>query len=233
MKIFVGWPYDADWVETYAIPLIESYGVEVLTGKELQGQVITAGVRDLLADADGAVFFTTRRGQEADGTWATSDWVVDEIKHAQAIGVHRVLEVREAGVEYPNKIQEPRQYIPMDPEARLRAFVELGQTVSRWRGLSFKLKLLPEDFVQAVRARIGAKNYTCAYTVRRQGQIVYGPKPVELVREGFGVFGYAHDLPTHLLAQGDTFIELTVEAGDQWSSPGIQLSTLEVTLEKL
>lgn len=28
MKVFVGWPYEATWIEEYAIPLIESYGVE-------------------------------------------------------------------------------------------------------------------------------------------------------------------------------------------------------------
>jgi hypothetical protein len=27
VKIFVGWPYDAEWVDRYVLPLIETYGI--------------------------------------------------------------------------------------------------------------------------------------------------------------------------------------------------------------
>src|ERR1017187_7463371 len=100
MKMFVGWPYEATWVERYAIPLIESYGVEVATGKALQGELtLTEGVKNAIAACDAMVAFTTRRDPAPSGGapnrkglpkkrsvnsgdgWNTSDWVVDEIKH--------------------------------------------------------------------------------------------------------------------------------------------------------
>lgn len=61
MKVLVGWAYEAGWIEEIAIPLMETYGVEVLTGKELQGQILTDGVKGEIAKAEGAVFFTTRK----------------------------------------------------------------------------------------------------------------------------------------------------------------------------
>ena len=89
MRVFVGWAYEARWIEDYAIPIIKSYGVEVVTGKELEGQVITEGVKELITSSDAFVAITTRRTQDGE-TWKTSDWVVDEIKYAQAKEKNRI-----------------------------------------------------------------------------------------------------------------------------------------------
>src|SRR5262249_16216703 len=100
MRIFVGWPYDADWIDKYALPLIESYGFDVSTGKELQGEKLTEGVKKKIADADATLFFTTRRAKGQNGKWETSAWVVDEIKHANSINKEFVFEFREQDIEY-------------------------------------------------------------------------------------------------------------------------------------
>jgi hypothetical protein len=63
MKVFIGWGYEVAWIEDQALPLVKSYGVEVLTGKELQGQVLKSGVKDKIEKADACIFFTTRRGK--------------------------------------------------------------------------------------------------------------------------------------------------------------------------
>ncbi len=232
MKVFVGWAYEATWIDDYAIPLIESYDVDVITGKELQGAVITDGVKAGIKEADAAVFFTTRRGQDQNGTWKTSDWVVDEIKHANSLEKDPILEIREKGVDYPNKIHDERQYIVAEPGDHSKCLVELGKTISRWRGLSFKLKLMPEEFIKAVRNRIAQKSYDCTYSIRRQGRMVFGPMKAEIIKEGQGLFVYAYDLPADTFP--DAFIEVSVNiGGDLWSSPGIQLSAVDVTLEKL
>jgi hypothetical protein len=132
MKIFVSWPYETKWVEQYAIPLIESYGVEVVTGKALQGEhTLTDGAKNAIAACDALVAFTTRRDPAPSRSAAnreslpkkrsmnsggsnTSDWVVDEIKHAKSL-CKRVFEFREGGVVYPDKINDPAQYTLISP----------------------------------------------------------------------------------------------------------------------
>lgn len=63
MTVFVGWPYEDnnEWIDRYGNPLIQSSGVEVLNGKELQGQVLNDGVKARIEEADAAVFFSMRR----------------------------------------------------------------------------------------------------------------------------------------------------------------------------
>jgi len=75
MRIFVGWPYDADWVEKYALALIESYGFDVMTGKELQGEKITEGVKKrspmrmrLYSSRQGALKIKMASGKLAHGS---------------------------------------------------------------------------------------------------------------------------------------------------------------------
>lgn len=234
MKIFVGWAYEATWIEKYAIPLIESHGVEVLTGKELQGQAITEKVKELLAAADATIFFTTRREDNQDGTWTTSEWVIDEIKHAESIKKTLVLEVRENGVEYPNKINAERQHIKLASDDKIEALVDLAVTVGRWRRLGLKIKLTPDKFVESIKPRVFKKDYSCAYAIRQAGKLAYGPQNAEIVREASDLYIYAIDLPADLMSKPDAFLEVTTTAsGSQWISTGSRLGALEVVMEKL
>lgn len=227
MKIFVGWSYEAQWIEDHAIELIKSYGVEVMTGKELQGQVITAAVKAAIDHADAVVCFTTRRGTGNGGVHGTSDWVIDEIKYAYARNKDKVVEVREDGVQWPNMIHDTRQYIPLNSTDRVPALVELGKTVSRWRGAGVKLKLLPEDFIRDFRPRLQNRSYRCTYSVLRKGQVIWGPTAAEIRMEGMGLFLYANDLPEF----PDAVIEVMVDIGHQWFA-GIPLGSMDVVLQK-
>ncbi len=240
MKIFVGWPYDAEWVDKYVLPLIETYGVTVLTGKELQGIPVSQGVREKIAEADAALFIATRReGPDERGLYRTSEWVVDEIKHANSIKKEVVIEVREDGVDYANKIHEERQYIPLDPGDHIKALVEIGRTIGRWRGLSFKLKLLPTGpanakaaFTDALLRRLSRKDYNCLYRIRQQGSITHRRESVEIVREGQDQFIYTSELPANFFNSPDAYLEVEVNMGGmQWSSPGIRFNAIEVPLE--
>jgi hypothetical protein len=234
MKIFVGWPYDAEWVEKYAIPLIKTYAVTVDTGKEMAGQRIQEGIMQKIQGADAAVFFTTRRGQDPGNAnaWKTSDWVVEEITYAKSLQKELILDMREEGVEYPNKLFEERQHIIMDPNDRLQSLVKLGEAISQWRRLTIRLKLLPDDFIKALRQRFLRNDYTCTYSISRRGNTIYGPKSVKIYLEDKGFFIYAHDLPAEFFNFPDAFIELSIDIGDRWYAYGIPLTSLDVTLEK-
>ena len=231
LKIFVGWPYEVTWVRDRIVPLIETYGADVLTGESLEGQVLTEGVKDAIRRANAAIFFTTRRGNpDAQGNYETSPWVVDEIKYVQAINPRaRVYEIREEAVTWENRIHDVRQHTILPPGDVAAAMLHVAKVVSQWRGLSYKLQLLPEELMRTLRPRLAQKKYACTYALREDGQTVFGPEPVEVVREKDGLYVYLHQLP----ASDRTYVEINVEVGgDQWSCGGIQMGSLDVTLEK-
>jgi hypothetical protein len=242
MKIFVGWPYDAEWVEKYALPLIETYGFSVLTGKELQGKPISEGVKDKLKEADAALFFTSRRGEPNDeGLYATSDWVRQEIAHANSLEKSTILEVRDNDiVDYPNNLHPERQRINVDPGDRIKCLVELGKAITGWRGQSLKLKLLPlqpsdkQFFSDELRLRLRQDNYKCSYRVRQKYDVIHGPKVVRIVREDFDYYIYTDELPASFFNSQDMYLEVDVVMGDnQWSCLGIRPNVLEAPLENL
>jgi hypothetical protein len=236
MNVFVGWPYDAVWVERYAIPLIKTYGINVTTGKEIPGLTLQKGVRQRIKDANAAIFFTTRREQDPNNekVWKTSDWVVAEINYAKGLEKERILDMREEGVEYAEKLFEERQHVIMDPDDRLQSLIDLGEALNQWRSLDIRLRLLPEEFLKALRQRLPQSRYTGEYSIRRLGRRIHGPKKAEIIQEDRGYYVmYAHDLPAAIFAYSDAFIELSVNIGDQWVAYGIPLNSLEVTLEKV
>lgn len=236
MKIFVGWAYEETWIEDYVIPLIESYGIEVVTGKGLEGGKITASVRDRIKEASAGIFFTTRRGEpNAEGSWGTSDWVIDEIKHAASLEKEYIIEVREVGVDYSNKINEDREHIKMDPENRLEGLIALCRTVSRWKSLNVKVKLTPAQFSMSIRPRIQKEeSYECSYKIRRQGRVVHGPVPAKIEIEGSELFVYAYDLSYEWFSLADTFLEISIAmSSDKWVSSNTRLSALEVVMTNL
>jgi len=221
MRIFVGWPYDVTWVREKIVPLIESYGVEVLTGEEVFGEKLNEAVKKRILAADATIFVAARRSQTNDG-WATSDWVVSEIHYAKAWEKKHILEIRERGVEYPDKLDDTRQYVIIEPGAVADAMLACGKAVGSWKGLTFKLKLGPEDFVKDLRTQRSSK---CTYKLRQDGTVI-DEGTAEIVREGQGLFVYLRDLRT----VANTYLELSVE---RWSSTGVQLSALEVEMERI
>jgi hypothetical protein len=242
MKLFVGWPYDAVWVEEYVIPLIKTYGITVLTGKELEGRPISEGVIEKMKGADAALFFLTRRGDPDNmGLYRTSDWVVDEIKHANSIQINIIIEVKEDGViDYPNKIHPERQHMILNPADRMKFMVELGEIMGKWRGHSLKLKLSPggisndkQFFEDELKKRLRDRKYECMYQVRQQGTVIHGPKGVEIVREDHGFFYiYTDELPDSFFNTPDMYLEVVVTMGDEhWACSGMRPNVLVATLD--
>jgi hypothetical protein len=240
MKVFVGWPYDATWVDTFIIPLMksyETYGFEVVTGKELQGQGLTGGVKKLINDSDATLFFTTRRDQPANGSWKTSAWVVDEIKHALSLNKELVFEFREQNVEYDNKIHEERQYFMFAPGEVSQCLVELGKVLNRWRGMNFRVRLTPkktdsEKFMDEIKKRLKWDKYTCRLQIRQGGTVIYGPKNTTMFKEGDSIVLYTGELPAYTLAPG-AVLEVDLEMGDTWSASLESFTTLQIELDKL
>jgi hypothetical protein len=256
MKVFVGWPYEAEWVERYAIPLIESYGVEVATGKALQGErTLTDGVKNTIAACDALIAFTTRRDPTPSGNAAkrrsllkkrsvnsgggsnTSDWVVDEIKHAKSLN-KRVFEFREYGVVYPDKINDPAQYTLISTGELPQALINLAKVISSRAVQRVHLRLMPEGFVSKVTERLRLRKYECRYIIKLRGEVLYPPldrpspiDPVEICSDGVGgLCIFVNDLPKEYFSYPDAQIEVEVTMGDELWWAARLLNSLEINL---
>jgi hypothetical protein len=244
MKIFVGWPYEAKWVERYAIPLIESYGVEVRTGKELQGErTLTEGVKKAIAACDALVAFTMRRDPASTvgsgGGANTSDWVIDEIRHAKFLQ-KPVFEFREDGVVYPDKINDPSQYTLISTGKKLpQALIDLAKVISSRAVHSVNLRIMPEGFVRKVKKRLLHQQYACSYIIKVKGEVLYPPldrpspvDPVKICKDGVGgLCIFVNDLPRAYFSYTDAQIVVEVTMGGESWSATRPLNSLEINLE--
>ncbi len=249
MKVFVGWPYEAEWVEEYVIPLLGTYGIEVLTGKELEGREIQPAVLEKMTGIDAALFFLTRRGRAISaGQYKTSDWVVNEMSHAHSMKLNTIIEIKEEGVvDYVNKLFAERQRITVDPTDRMRLLIRLAKIFNRWRGQRIKVKLVPsiapsvpvdmqhklmDGFRSDLLYRLMQKDrYECTYSIRRQNEIQHGPKNVEVFSEGDDFYIYTDELSNDFLSQSDLHLTVDLRMGDHvWYCRGVRLNVLEVSL---
>ena len=101
MKIFVGYGYNErdKWVEDLVFTLMRAFDAEPISGKEIPGQKLDEGIKELIRKSDAVMGFVTRRGDKgAGGFYSTSRWVTDELSIANAMNVSFV-EVREDGVD--------------------------------------------------------------------------------------------------------------------------------------
>jgi len=224
MKVFIAYAFSDKWVPDLMIPLIESLGFTVETGRELAGQQIDEGVKGKIQDCDGLVAFFTM----TDLGHKPSDWVIQEDTYADSLGM-RVLEVREKGVDFKGGLAGNRQHILMDALDRLPASVELCKALSEWRsGLDIEIRLRTQEFVDAVRPRLSGKRYRCMYVLRhRDGREIARMSNAEILPRTGGLFVYARNVAK------ESFIEFRIELGDEvWTSPGREVQTIDVDLEK-
>lgn len=237
MQVFVGWPYRPEyaWIEDYAVPLIQSYGVNVEHGKQLQGEKLGPEIQGKILRSDAVIIFMLPVEHEGGGPPRTSHWMVQELEYARAHDVKRIWVVRGEGVEVADEMYEKRQYRDLKRGEEMAFLVELGQTVSEWRGLTFRLKLLPPDFVELASQQLNRRDgYSCTYCLRQQGRQLGEPQAAELSPEGDELYVYARDLPLDIFNKPDVSLEVVVRLydGGSWSRAGIRLTASEVTLRR-
>jgi hypothetical protein len=216
LKVFVGFGYNIErdrWIPDLVFPLVRAFGCEVVTGEEMQGQVLDEGVRARVEGSDGLIAMLTRRGQpSAEGAWETHRWVVEELTLAIARGL-RVVEVREDGVSDQGGIAGGRQRIPYRANERDKLLVELAKTVGNWVStVDVRLRLLPADVVDEIRRAVNAPGFRITYTVL-EGNRESAPQDAKVRPIKGGVFVDAAGLSPNSL------IRVTVEGnGMRWMS---------------
>src|SRR5690348_3386044 len=131
MKIFIAYSFRDAWIKKYVFDFLKAQGIDVESGDELEGQRIDDGVKDKIKFSHALIAFTTRKDKiEGRDAWKASDWVIQEIDHADSIGMTKVLEFREQGVEFTGGRAGNRQYKEFSSTDQLQCLVELARVLN-------------------------------------------------------------------------------------------------------
>lgn len=191
MKIFIGYGYNPrdKWIEDLVFPLVESFGDDVVSGKEIFGQELDDGVRGEIAESAALIGFATRRDSiGSGGTWTTHQWVRDELlTAANAQPPIPFVEVRETQVDGQGGMLANRARITYDEAQRDRCLVDIATVIGRWHRQaaasgSFLLELLPDDFSKEIRPLLQDPDLRCLYRVLEEDEMDAGSDVVTPIR---------------------------------------------------
>ncbi len=231
MKIFVGYGFNRPrdlWVPELIFPIIRAFGDEVVTGEDLQGEIITDAVRKSIEDSDALIAFATRRDSSGQDRWSTHRWVTDELTVALTCR-KPVVEVREQGVDEQGGIAGDRQRINYDESQRDKCLVEVVKAIGRWhRGSTVKLQLLPEEFVQDIRPSLKQVNLRCTYQLLQPETGSVGDEiPTTILPMPGGLFVHAKNVPR------TSYIRIRVECpGKSWASNFESIDSFDIRLQQ-
>lgn len=231
MKIFVGFGYNENdkWIETIIIPFIEELGCQVLTGEEMQGEQLSAGVESRIDDADACIGFLTKRGEkDGNGNYPTHRWVIEELTFALA-KKKVVFEIREKGVDPQKGILGDRQRLDFDDKTIV--MLEIAKFISKEKAkLTHKtFILLPSEFTDEIRPHLKSRDTRCLYRFLYKGKF-YEREETRLEKLGQRELG----IIIRKIPNEEAQIEITIEGpnGISWSSNFISVGLMNVNLQK-
>jgi hypothetical protein len=202
MNVFLAFAFhDVDRPLERAIErILDSHFAAKVTGENLAGAPLTAGVQQRIESCDALVALMTRREKIKGGAkWRTHQWVTDEIAHARAKGLLAIALV-EDGVELGGMFQA-NEYIPLDRKNLSEAWLRVGETLAEWRrklGRKVKIQLQPDDVARLLDP--DDKNIVIEYTLASGGSNTVW-KQIRPVEEQGGVFVYVDGVHDHHLIQ--------------------------------
>jgi hypothetical protein len=227
MNVFVAYGYNErdSWIEDLVFRLVKAFGNNVVTGEQMEGEVLSDGVKERIHGSDALLAFATRRG-DADGAglYRTHRWVTDELAFALQANIP-VVEIRETQVDDQGGVAGDRQRIEYDAEARDKFLVQLAEVLGRWaRGRSRNLRLLPPEVVSRIRPQMQRQGFQCTYSLFKDGKRFPEVDALLVRREG-GLYLMAKDVPPEVL------IQIRVKAaGFSWTSDYVDIDSLSVEL---
>jgi hypothetical protein len=227
MNVFVAYGYNVrdSWIEDLVFRLVKAFGNNVVTGEQMEGEVLSEGVKERINSSDALLAFATRRG-DADGAglYRTHRWVTDELAFALQANI-RAVEIRETKVDLQGGIAGDRQRIEYDAEARDKFLVQLAEVLGRWaQRRSRNLRLLPPAIVSSIRPHMQKEGFQCTYSLYKDGKHFPEIGALLVRREG-GLYLVAKDVPPEMLIQ----IQVRA-AGYSWTSDYIDIDSLSVEL---
>jgi hypothetical protein len=233
MKVFVGFGYNEKdkWINDLIIPFIKELGCEVVTGEEMQGEELTAGVINRINDCDACIGFLTKRGKpDQDGVYSTHWWVISELTTA-LVKEKAIFEIREKGIDPQKGIAGNRQRYEFEDKDKALLMLEITKFIMKEKSkLTYKtFMLLPTNFAEEIRPHIKSRDTRCTYSFLYQAKI-YEPEETKLVRLGQGGFGI---IITKIPSE-EAQIEIIVEGpgGISWNSGFVSVGLMNIQLQK-
>jgi hypothetical protein len=232
MKVFVAFGYNERdrWIPEMVFPILEAFGIEVVTGEEMPGNIISVEVIKRIKNSDALIGFLTRRDDLDNENYSTHPWVINEV--ALALGADcKVIEVREDGVINLLPLTQDRQYLFYNEAQRDKFLVELVKAISQWGTVG--IKLLPGEFCEKVKPLIRQQEkIVCEYcfSIGNWSSEWYTGR---LLNEPAGVVIYVNtsDLPRR---RENVLIQVHVRdpsSGESWLSDTEKLEQRIVTMQ--
>ncbi len=229
MKVFVGFGYnDADkWIKNLIIPFVKELGWDVLTGEDMHGEILSAGVTARIEECQACIGFLTKRDKKDDGTFTTHKWVIEEL--AVALGKKiPIFEIKEKGVDAQKGITGDRQWFEFEDKAAV--MLEIAKFLNKEKSkFSYKtFMLVPPQFVEEIRPVMKSKDTICTYRFLYQAKF-YEPEEATLERLGQGLGIIVKKIPSE-----EAQIEISVKSqqGIIWNSGFVSVGLINVQLQK-
>jgi hypothetical protein len=201
MRIFIGYGYNDrdEWIERDVFPILQAMNLEIVSGKNMHGDVLREGVKERIESSDGLIGFSTLRLGQKNADFGSHIWVRDEMAHALALNKH-VVEVREKKVKIGEGLVGDRERIELDPKDRLRCVAEVVRVVSAWS--MRRLLLVPKDADVERRIHRALVKSELVVTYRcRTGNTVSKHKEGRIERVNKGLYLNAIGLPDSSLVE--------------------------------
>jgi hypothetical protein len=219
MKIFLAFAFrdeDKECINNLKL-LFTSHGIEILTGENLGGEELTPAIKEEIEKADALVAVLTKRQLLTTGGWTTHQWVVDELNHAYGKGKMAIALI-ESDIALQGMAQS-HQYIHLDKSNQIRSFLELSQTIGRWKsklGSTLKFQILPHSL--AARLASGDSTIECKFKLWTKGvpdkDKWENASKARIAPEDFATFAYVDGV------QENQLVQLRVmDNGNEWLSP--------------
>lgn len=230
MNIFIGFGYNEDdkWIKELVFPLAQSFDARISTGEDLQGQIISQGVTDLIKKADGVMAFLTWRDKLTSGKYTSHRWVYDEMATAIANNIPTV-EIREKMIDVQSGLPGDRQRIEFEIENKAQLLVELAKLFSNWRRnlKARRLFMLPKEIVKDVRPHINTEFLRCIY------QFMNGSKESPEFSAKPFKFGQGLCVDIYNVPSEEALVQVTISGPDfEWSSDYESVQLLSINLQK-
>src|SRR2546421_6495603 len=128
--------------------LLAAHDVRISNGKNVGGKALTPAIKEIIDNSDGLIALLTKRDKIAKkgNKYRTHDWVKEELDYAK----HQkkpAIALIERGVEKGGMYGED-EYISFDRGKPLPAFLQLSETIGRWKreaGRLVQALILPDD----------------------------------------------------------------------------------------
>jgi hypothetical protein len=232
MKVFIGFGYnDQDkWIKQLVIPLVETLGCSVVTGEEMQGEQLSQGVIDRIADSDACIGLLTKRGKKknADGTYPTHRWVIEELTTALNLG-KAIFEIRENCIDGQMGIIGDRQRFSFKDTSEVMLEVTKFVVNVKRKFKSKVFMLLPEEVIKEVNPHLGKGDIRCSYTFMVKNKKT---TPIDAVIEKFegGLGVIVNNIPD----DDNTTIQILIKGpgGLSWSSYFVPVGSIKVHIQK-